>query len=69
MKTVWMALVVVMAGLVACVAAGREIRHPRGCEERIANPAKRQACFACLERPVPHVFLADVAPGERRVRR
>ncbi|HEY2030018.1 MAG TPA: hypothetical protein VGH20_12510 [Myxococcales bacterium] len=69
MKTFWMLTALFIAALVACATSSREIRHPRGCEERIANPARRAACFRCLERPIPHVFLADEEPGERCVRR
>ena len=64
-----MLIAAVLLAFAACVGAGREIIHTRGCEERLENPAKRAACFACLERPVPHLFLPDRPEGERCVRR
>jgi hypothetical protein len=63
-----MLIVGVILACAACFGAGREIRHPRGCEERLENPGKRAACFACLSRPVPHVYLPDRPEGERCVR-
>jgi hypothetical protein len=64
-KVVMGGLLLAMAG---CVGGGREIRHMRGCEERLEAPYKRAECRACMERPVPHVFLPDRPDGERCVR-
>jgi hypothetical protein len=66
-KKIMLAVGIIVAAA-ACVGAGREIRHPRGCEERLENPGKREACLACLSRPVPHVYLPDRPEGERCVR-
>jgi len=55
-----------LLGLTAC--AGPEIRRPRGCEERLANPEHRAACMACVERPMPHAYFPDRPEGERCVR-
>ena len=59
--------VAALAGL-GCVT-GREIFHPRGCEQRLGIPYKRAECFACVTRPRPHVFLPDQPDGMRCVPR
>jgi hypothetical protein len=64
------AWLVLLCGLVAAAGcAGREIFHPRGCEERLAIPYKRMECMACVTRPMPHVFLPDNPDGMRCARR
>jgi hypothetical protein len=61
---------VLLAVLIAAGCyAGREIVHPRGCEERLAIPYKRAECMACVTRPLPHVFLPDNPDGMRCARR
>jgi hypothetical protein len=62
-----MILLAAVAASAAC--AGREIRHPAGCDERLALREKREECRACVERPRPHVYLADRPEGERCVPR
>lgn len=57
------------AAAAAGCAGEREIRYPAGCAERLARPEKRQECRACIERPVPHMFLPDNPVGMRCVRR
>jgi hypothetical protein len=67
MKKTVLALLGLVATLSGC--AGREIYHVRGCEERLAIAYKRQECFACVGRPLPHVFLPDNPDGTRCARR
>jgi hypothetical protein len=67
-KVLLVSALILAGGAAACFGPGREIRHPKGCEERLENPEKRAACFACLSRPVPHVYLPDRPEGERCVR-
>lgn len=61
-------LIVAASATLGCVA-GREIFHPRGCEERLGIPYKRAECIACVTRPRPHVFLPDRPDGARCVLR
>ncbi len=49
--------------------AGREIYYVRGCDERLAMAYKRMECRACVEHPLPHVYLPDNADGARCARR
>jgi hypothetical protein len=65
-KSAW---IVLLFGLGAVGCMGREIFHPRGCEERLAVPYKRAECLACVTRPLPHVFLPDQPDGVRCARR
>jgi hypothetical protein len=48
---------------------GRQIYYVRGCDERLASQYKRNECHACIERPLPHVFLPDNPDGARCARR
>jgi hypothetical protein len=62
---------ILLTGILLAMAAcgpGREIRHFQGCEERLELPYKRAECRACIERPVPHMYLPDRPDGERCVR-
>jgi len=70
-KSRWIGLLVMGSLAVGCVVAGggREIFHPRGCEERLAIPYKRAECLACVNRPLPHVFLPDNPDGMRCAQR
>jgi hypothetical protein len=56
-------LAVVALGSAAC--AGREIRRPVGCDERLSMPEKRRACRECVERPRPHAYFPDRMEGDR----
>lgn len=56
-------------GTLLAGCAGREIYHVRGCDERLSMPYKRMECRACVERPLPHMYLPDQADGTRCVRR
>ncbi len=58
--------VLLLLGLSGC---GREIFYVRGCAERLRSPYKQQECFACVQRPLPHVFLPDNPDGSRCARR
>lgn len=60
---------ILLCAVAAASCAGREIFHPRGCEERLAIPYKRMECLACVSRPLPHVFLPDNPDGMRCARR
>lgn len=51
--------------LAAAACAGRQIYYPRGCDERLESGYKRAECRACVERPIPHVFLPDQPDGAR----
>ena len=51
----------------ACV--GRQIFFVAGCEDRLASPYKRSECRACVERPIPHMYLPDQPDGARCARR
>lgn len=64
MKRGIVVFLVLTAVAIGCVS-GREIFHPRGCEERLAAPYKRSECMACVTRPRPHVFLPDQPDGMR----
>jgi hypothetical protein len=62
-----LALGVFMLAAAAC--AGRQIYFVAGCEDRLGSPYKRAECRACVERPLPHVFLPDNPDGDRCARR
>lgn len=64
-KTLWVVLAMGLLG--GC--AGRQIYRVIGCDERLAIPEKRMDCRACVERPLPHVYLPDEPYGRRCVRR
>ena len=63
------ALALLTFTLAAAACAGRQIYAVSGCDDRLASPYKRQECRACVERPLPHVFLPDNADGVRCERR
>ena len=65
-KILW-ALLALSAATSGC--AGRHIYRVEGCEERLGMPYKRAECRACVERPVPHVYLPDNPDGARCTRR
>jgi hypothetical protein len=63
-RLMWILLLLSTGG-----CAGREIYYVHGCNERLALAEKQFECRACVERPLPHVYLADNPPGARCVRR
>jgi hypothetical protein len=62
-----LALVALVLTVGACV--GRQIFYVQGCNDRLADPYKRQECRACVERPLPHEYLPDQPDGTRCARR
>ena len=62
-----LALLVLVVSTGACAA--RQIYFVTGCDERLGSPYKRQECRACVERPVPHLFLPDNPDGARCAQR
>lgn len=67
MKNVMRAALLAAAAASAGCMGGRRIYHVDGCNTRLEMREKREACRACVERPVPHVYLADAPEGERCV--
>ena len=59
----------ILLALCAGGCAGREIFYVPGCDARLALPYKRMECRACVERPIPHVYLPDNPDGARCVLR
>jgi hypothetical protein len=55
--------------LAAAACAGRQVYTVVGCDDRLGSPYKRQECRACVERPVPHVYLPDQPDGVRCAQR
>ena len=65
-RTLW-----VLLGLASLSGgcAGRHIYYVAGCNERLASPYKRQECYACVQRPIPHEYMPDQPDGTRCWRR
>jgi hypothetical protein len=45
--------------------AGRVIRYPVGCADRLGSPYKQAECVACVGRPLPHEYFPDNPDGDR----
>jgi hypothetical protein len=65
MKNAFRAALLGAAVLSAGCFGGRRVYHVDGCDSRLQMREKREACRACVERPVPHVYLPDNPEGDR----